>query len=491
MQKNQIIPGLLFCGIAALILPAFQQAQDPNILLCANSMRSNITALNSYVLDWDETYPTWSSNWELDIKLKPYQAVTTDTFSCPATHHQYLFNDAMQGITQASINDPSVFEVLRDSSPHPDGLISIGYSDSRVTHGGVFVGDNTQLCIDSIKQVALGLEMYAQDYDEMLPPMDSASQVKSLIFPYIRVNNVYTCPVTGQPYQYNASLSNTSLGAYPDPSVIWTLQDSIPHPDDGISTVGFLDGHVYRPGWPHYPMPGDTTMQCIQNQQKISRGISMYAQDYDETLPKLTNSTSTLTLLIPYVRSSEPFICPQTGLHYLFDSALSGRTIASFANPANYWVLTDNSPHPDGQKTTSYLNGLVFHPGYSGPPGTVQNCIKSVRQDLLATMMYAQDYDEVLPAMHSAAEYDRLLIPYTQSNRAFTCPLTKFLYLPTYNLSSVSISSIEQPYSTIVLQDSRRHSEGSITLGYLDGHAHLQSLPRIPPTGPKRKVPGN
>ena len=54
MRKNQIIPSLMLCGVAALLLPAFRQAQDPNVILCAKYMREDIVTLNFYAQDWSK-----------------------------------------------------------------------------------------------------------------------------------------------------------------------------------------------------------------------------------------------------------------------------------------------------------------------------------------------------------------------------------------------------------------------------------------------------
>src|SRR5271165_6318670 len=54
-------------------------------------------------------------------------------------------------------------------------------------------------------------------------------------------------------------------------------------------------------------------------------------------------------------------------------------------------------------------------------------CLSNMRQMGLATMMYAQDYDERLPlaATTTASSYlnwHNLLIPYTQNEQIWVCP---------------------------------------------------------------------
>ncbi len=477
MQKKQIIPGILLCGVAALLLPAFRQAQDPNVVLCASYMSSDILALNLYTEDYDETLPSWTNNADLYTKLYPYLANQANTFVCPATDQQFQFNIALKGITQASLNSRSTTEYLRDSVPHPDGLISIGYGSGHVYHGGVFVGDTVKLCVENAKSYALGIKEYIQDYDEMLPIMSSQARINDEIYPYVRDSSVFYCPITLKPYQLNTGLSGKSLGLYPNPSEVWLLMDPIPHPVDGHRTVAYLDWHVVRPG---YPTATERTAQCIDNEHQIVLGVMLYSQDYDGFLPYLSNSQQTVTVLTPYVKNSNIFICPQTGLHYLYNSRLSGQSLASITQPAYTWVLTDAATHPDGKKTTAYLNGSVVHPGYAAPGisgapyANNQDCLKSVKMDSLATLMYVQDYDETLPPMYSPAQYDNLLLPYLQNKSTIACPITFTLYLPTASLSGIPLAMIEAPASTVVLQDYRKHPDRSFTYGYADGHAHGQ-----------------
>jgi prepilin-type N-terminal cleavage/methylation domain-containing protein len=51
-------------------------------------------------------------------------------------------------------------------------------------------------CLSNVKQLGLGILMYAQDSDEMLPPTQNDSFVlwPDLIYPYIKNNQVRVCP---------------------------------------------------------------------------------------------------------------------------------------------------------------------------------------------------------------------------------------------------------------------------------------------------------
>ncbi len=486
MRKNQIIPGLMLCGVAALLLPAFRQAQDPGVIQCAGYMSQSANRLTMYAMDWDEILPTWTSDADLENKLRMYQYSISYTYNCPVTRNHYLWNSAVKGLVLAAIPDPRTFEAIRDSTPHPDGLISIGYVDGHVLHGGGAIGDPTQSCINNVTEISWGIRNYIQDYDETLP-LFSSSKLESSLIPYVRTNNVFTCPVTGINYKYNQSLGGNPIIQYTDRANIWLVTDGVAHPSDGRSTIAFLDSHVFRPGWPHFTT-NDNNQLCVAYQSSAASAILLYASDYDEILPNMTNAQSAFATLKSYLRYDTKFNCPQTNLQFIFNTALSGQPLSYFGNLNNYWLLTDASPHPDGQRTTAYLSGATIHPGYNKMYVDVPECIKSVGGDLQATIMYAQDYDEVLPPMHSSVQFDMAVSPYVRSSDFLTCPITNHPYLPSSEYSGLSYNSIQNPTAALIIQDYPPHPDGRSILGYLDGHVSKKFLPRIDPGGTRRSI---
>lgn len=118
-----------------------------------------------------------------------------------------------------------------------------------------------------LKQLGLALQMYAQDYDEVLPPMKSPAAVKKVLYPYVRKNDaVFLDPRTTEPYQPNASLSGKRIAwvtlsvrrsGHRRPTQI-KLPADITRPGemvafyeltpaaDGTRNVLFVDGHVKR-----------------------------------------------------------------------------------------------------------------------------------------------------------------------------------------------------------------------------------------------------
>ena len=110
-------------------------------------------------------------------------------------------------------------------------------------------------CLSNVKQLNLGLLMYAQDYDEHWAPADRWCDVTE---PYVRSQNVYVCP--GLPeyrcgYAYNERLSMTPVKNLSSPADTPTIFDAtggwnqyggpslLDFRHQGMANVGFADGH--------------------------------------------------------------------------------------------------------------------------------------------------------------------------------------------------------------------------------------------------------
>ncbi len=112
-------------------------------------------------------------------------------------------------------------------------------------------------CLSNAKQLSMGLLMYAQDYDEKLPPMN---QWNEGTYPYIKNAEVYRCPYESDrkvpSYALNRWLQNVVLSKVtPDVVLIF---DSVPGANrsgssglfpnpsrhQNTQTVGFVDGHA-------------------------------------------------------------------------------------------------------------------------------------------------------------------------------------------------------------------------------------------------------
>ena len=98
-------------------------------------------------------------------------------------------------------------------------------------------------CLSNLKQINLGLLMYVQDYDEVLPPTKSMAKMQTLLNPYIKNNSIFACPATGTAYKVNPALSGKKMVTIKAPATTVTFYDAKPHAD-GRYRVGYLDGHV-------------------------------------------------------------------------------------------------------------------------------------------------------------------------------------------------------------------------------------------------------
>lgn len=113
-------------------------------------------------------------------------------------------------------------------------------------------------CQSNLKQIASGLAMYAQDYDEKLPPAKSWVDV---LWPYVKSEEIFTCPsvtdAKGYGYAYNSKLSNKFVEILPSTSeTVSVFETSILKRNaygmgenpafrhEGGANYCFADGHV-------------------------------------------------------------------------------------------------------------------------------------------------------------------------------------------------------------------------------------------------------
>lgn len=105
-------------------------------------------------------------------------------------------------------------------------------------------------CINNQRQLALSIQLYAQDHEEMLP-------YSSTVWGDINVeNNLLMCPTAGKNtnigYIYNQDIGGIALGdtnVIPDPTAVWMTADGVGDTVDMRHTkkavVSYVDGHVY------------------------------------------------------------------------------------------------------------------------------------------------------------------------------------------------------------------------------------------------------
>lgn len=99
--------------------------------------------------------------------------------------------------------------------------------------------------ISNLKQLGLGLIQYTQDYDDVLPLMQNATQAKKAIFPYVKSDDLFLQPGSKTPYRTNPILSRKKLAHISDSARMVAFYEDKPG-SDGLRGVLFLDGHAKR-----------------------------------------------------------------------------------------------------------------------------------------------------------------------------------------------------------------------------------------------------
>ncbi len=136
------------------------------------------------------------------------------------------------------------------------------------------------VCQSNLKQIGLGLLMYAQDYDETLPPTQDVPQgwwnYKNLIISYVKNDKVFQCPsdsgyprwgqntpFSSNPGYYNASYwYNAITIASPAPNIGGKILASI----NPVSKVVLVSEFGMQGGisW-HMPQPGYVYNNAMNN----------------------------------------------------------------------------------------------------------------------------------------------------------------------------------------------------------------------------------
>ncbi len=101
----------------------------------------------------------------------------------------------------------------------------------------------TDLCAANLKQIAVAVSGYTQDFDGALPPMQTVQATQAALAPYSASKSLLDCPVTKKPYQPNATLSAKALGKLLHPNTQYLFRDSVAHPDRRLTYL-YADGHI-------------------------------------------------------------------------------------------------------------------------------------------------------------------------------------------------------------------------------------------------------
>ncbi len=241
----------------------------------------------------------------------------------------------------------------------------------------------------------------------------------------------------------------------------------------------------------------DRNQQCVANLAAISRGISNYAQDYDQRLPlpvafsSIANFKSVVGIYViggSAANSDTVYRCPANGnAYYTLNTALGGLVLASL--PDGFYSVEaarDSKPHPDSSPNIGFIDGHVERSGVDQTPTNLA-CRQNAHSVGIATLQYSQDYDERYPLQPNDGAFRDALFPYTKNPRVFVCPDTKQFYTLAQSFRGKPRYEIPDLSKVALLQDSIPHKNGIVTTGYLDGYVEQRgpdgSLLPPPPAG--------
>jgi prepilin-type processing-associated H-X9-DG protein len=123
------------------------------------------------------------------------------------------------------------------------GLLALVFSPAREKA-------RTASCQSNLKQVALALLMYAQDYDGRFPARDIDREGR-MLDSYCRNREIFYCPsASGRPgYQFNRTLQGWSRSLIPATAETMAIFESddgetVAYRHSGGANFAFADGHV-------------------------------------------------------------------------------------------------------------------------------------------------------------------------------------------------------------------------------------------------------
>lgn len=101
----------------------------------------------------------------------------------------------------------------------------------------------SQKCSVHMKKALKAMRMYLEEWDNIFPPMTTASKLSEALQPYAADKYVLTCPVTRKEYKTNPHLTWRPVSMYPNLKEVPVIYDAVPHKDKRY-LVGFADGSV-------------------------------------------------------------------------------------------------------------------------------------------------------------------------------------------------------------------------------------------------------
>jgi hypothetical protein len=99
--------------------------------------------------------------------------------------------------------------------------------------------------------------------------------------------------------------------------------------------------------------------------------------------------------------------------------------------------------------------------------------LSNAKNIALATIMYADDYDNVFPYVQQTASAVEVLQPYTKNREVYKSPTKGGRFLFNMNLAGVNMTAIESPAQTPLWIESLPDPSMKVAVAFADGHAKL------------------
>jgi hypothetical protein len=240
----------------------------------------------------------------------------------------------------------------------------------------------------------------------------------------------------------------------------------------------------------------------VVRMKKLVNGLLGYSSDNDDSMPR---RHEWMDVTEPYVRDNAAFVSPiydGTGNYgYALNEELDGAGVYTF--PAGTLAIFDstvltrnaaasvttrpNPPRYGAKNTLSYLDGTVPDAPTPPPPTLLEVSKLRLKQLSLGTIMYAGDYDDVMPP----STWADATFWYVRGAAKYKSPAFDgtpyFGYAMNVGAVGIVMSSVDNPSSFLNLFDSTNlqwnavaspntlpnpgRYEGKNTFSFLDGHA--------------------
>ena len=96
----------------------------------------------------------------------------------------------------------------------------------------------------------------------------------------------------------------------------------------------------------------------LEAAKMVATALLMYSGDSDDRLPRADSTDQAKTAAMPYLKEEASWPDPfSDGRRLLFNTALSGRSLASVPSPKTTLLLWEDRPGPDGRYAVAFADG--------------------------------------------------------------------------------------------------------------------------------------